>query len=232
MAGFFGRDTDLLCIDLDDTLIDTEAGAPARFAAAVSAVRSIRPGIAASTIEEAVSRGLRTHPTEGRIANFLADLGLLAPDEIGAVRHAYFHRMADALQLFEGAADTLAALRRRFPIAIVTNGPSELQREKIARFDLEGQVDWIVISGEVGCEKPDQAIFHHAVALAGVEAGRATHVGDSLLTDVAGANDAGLGSIWLRSPLVTARPGDPRLTPTAVIADIRDLRSCRSGRAG
>ena len=219
----FGRSIELLCIDLDDTLIDTEAVAPVRFATAVNAIRSIRPELATAAIEAAVDRALRTHPTEGRVANFLSDLAILDADEVIAVRAAYFERMMDGLRIVEGGAETLAALRRHVQIAIVTNGPSELQREKLALLDLERQVDWIVISGEVGYEKPDTAIFQHTLDLTGIDASRAAHVGDSLLTDVAGANDAGLHSIWLRSPLVAARPDDARLRPAATIAHVSEL---------
>lgn len=223
MRSMFGRFTELLCIDLDDTLIDTEAGAPVRFATAVEAITPMRPDLTTATIEAAVARGLRTHPTEGRLANFLDDLGILDPTDIAAARAAYFERMMDGLRIVEGGIETLAALREHMRIAIVTNGPSELQREKLALLDLERHVDWVVISGEVGCEKPERAIFEHVLNLAGVDATRAAHVGDSLVTDVAGANDAGLHSIWLRSALVTARPDDTRLTPAATITDLREL---------
>ena len=223
MRLLLGRPIELLCLDLDDTLLDTEAGAPRRFASAIDVVRSIRPDIAAPTIEASVDRGLLTHPTEGRIVNFLADLGITEADDIAAVRAAYFDRMSDGLRLFDGASEVLATLRDHFRTAIITNGPSALQREKIDRFNLQAQVDWIVVSAEVGSEKPDRAIFEHTMSLARVEAHHAAHVGDSLTTDVAGANDAGLLSIWLRSPLMTARPDDCRLTPHATIDHLRDL---------
>jgi len=223
MRSLFGHPIELLCIDLDDTLLDTEAGAPARFAAAAAILRTVRPDLLPTAIEAAVQQGLRTHPTEGRMANFLAELDVTSEAEIAAVRAAYFDRMAERLELFDGVEEVLADLRRDFRVALITNGPSDQQREKLARFDLESQVDWVVISEEVGYEKPDRRIFEHTMSLAGVDPAHTAHVGDSLVTDVAGANDAGLHAIWLRSSLASARPDEVRLTPAATITHVREL---------
>lgn len=223
MRLLLGRPIELLCLDLDDTIIDTEAGAPGRFAAAIRQLKTIRPDISPATAAAAAQRGLLTHPTEGRIANFLSDLGLSAADEITAVRDAYFNQMLTSLTLVTGAIDVLREIREHFRVAIVTNGPSDLQRAKIDRFGLADQVDWIVVSGEVGSEKPQQGIFEHVMGLARVEAQYAAHVGDSLVADIAGANSAGFLSIWVRSSLVTTAPSEARLTPHATINHIGEL---------
>lgn len=223
MRLLFGRPIELLCFDLDDTLLDTEAGAPARFEAAVSALHTIRPGLDVSLVSRAVEHALVTHPTEGRVANFLADVGVVTSSEIEVVRAAYFHQMAERASVVDGVMEALAALGRHFRLAIVTNGTSDLQRQKLAQSGLGALAEWIVISGEVGVEKPDQAIFAHVGRLTGIAAERTAHVGDSLVTDVAGANAAGVMAIWLRSSLVRTRPDSAAFTPHAVIAHVREL---------
>ena len=62
-------------------------------------------------------------------------------------------------------------------------------------------VEAVVTSAEVGVGKPGRAIFERALAIAGVEAGEAVHVGDSLENDVAGARAAGI------RPVLVARDG-------------------------
>ncbi len=223
MRRLFGRPIELLCFDLDDTLLDTEAGAPSRFEAAVRALRSMRPDLDGATIARAVERGLRTHPTEGRVANFIADVGVTDSADVAELRTAYFAAMADVADAITGAQEALTALADHFRLAIVTNGPSEQQRRKLDRSGLGAQVNWIVISDEVGVEKPHRAIFEHVRGLTGIEAARTAHVGDSLLTDVAGANAAGLMSIWVRNSLVRATPDRPELTPHATIGHVREL---------
>ena len=60
-----------------------------------------------------------------------------------------------------------------------------------------------VASAELGAAKPERAIFEHALALAGVGAERAWHVGDDLRDDVEGARAAGIRAVLL------ARGGSP-----------------------
>ncbi|MDA1148163.1 MAG: HAD-IA family hydrolase [Chloroflexi bacterium] len=223
MGSLFGRSVDLLCLDLDDTLIDGEAAAPRRFHDAVEVVRRLRPNLAPADLEVIVDRALATDPNRGRMASFIDDLELTAEHEVQQVRAAYFATMPEGTTLFEGAHDILRALRARFPLAIVTNGPSELQRRKIEFFDLERYVDWIVVSGEVGIEKPAPQIFHHTLGLAAVNASRAAHVGDSRHADVAGANRAGLMSVWVETRFAHNPDGDRDLIPDRTIAHIRDL---------
>ena len=58
-------------------------------------------------------------------------------------------------------------------------------------------LDGVVISAEVGASKPDRAIFGEALAVAGVVASEALHVGDTLDVDLAGARAAGVHAVHL-----------------------------------
>jgi len=222
MPTLFGREIDLLCLDMDDTLIDTEGGVASRFADATRVIRRICPEIDPAAIQRVIDKVMAVDPHGGRFATFVADLGITEPAEVQHVRDAYFETMLD-VDLFEGVHDILAALRERFSLALITNGPSELQRRKVAAFDFEPRVDWIVISGEVGADKPEPAIFEHTLQLAGVAPQRAAHVGDSLLADVAGANRAGLLSIWLETHFPRSRPEGEDYRPAHTIQHVREL---------
>lgn len=223
MATLFGREIDLLCLDMDDTLIDTEGGVFKRFEDATRVIREIRPEIDPTDIQRAADSVLAVDPHGGRLARFIAGLDITDAAEIQLVRDAYFEHMLARTDIFEGVHDILETLRQRFRIAIITNGPSELQRSKVAAFDFQDRVDWIVISGEVGVDKPHRAIFDHTLQLAGVEAARAAHVGDSLLADVAGANNAGILPIWLEPPFPRSQPTGDEYTPAVTIQHVREL---------
>jgi phosphoserine phosphatase len=97
--------------------------------------------------------------------------------------------------------DALGALAAGAPIALLTNGASCLQREKVAGAGLDGRFDAVVVSGDLGIGKPDAAVFRHTLALLGVV--DAVMVGDSLDRDIDGARAAGLGAVWLN------RTGEP-----------------------
>jgi len=53
----------------------------------------------------------------------------------------------------------------------------------------------VVDSAVVGVEKPDAAIFRHALSLAGAAPDRTLHVGDLYAVDVVGARAAGLHAV-------------------------------------
>jgi len=65
------------------------------------------------------------------------------------------------------------------------------------RAGLRDLVDHVVDSHVVGHEKPDPAIFEHALVLSGAERARTVHVGDMYAADVCGARSAGLSAVLL-----------------------------------
>jgi len=91
---------------------------------------------------------------------------------------------------------TLIALRDRgYKLGIVSNGRSIKQWEKLIRLRLHHLFHTVVISEDVGAEKPDTKIFHAALEQLDVKPEQAIYVGDRLETDVLGANKAGLISV-------------------------------------
>lgn len=102
-----------------------------------------------------------------------------------------------AFDYFPQARNVMAWLRERYRTAVITNGPTYSQAPKIKAVDLEPHVDEVFISGQLPWQKPDRAIFDHVCAEIGVLPSQALHVGDSLGSDIAGANGAGLNSVWI-----------------------------------
>ncbi len=94
--------------------------------------------------------------------------------------------------------ELLARLAPRYRLAVVSNGGAR-QREKLARAGLERAfaAERVVISSEVGAEKPDPRIFARALAALGLAEGEVLHVGDDPVRDILGAQRAGLRSCWL-----------------------------------
>ena len=110
--------------------------------------------------------------------------------------HRVFAR--EAHRLYDDAEPFLEFVAKtKLPIALVTNGASDIQREKLEVLAIEDIFVAVIVSAEVGAAKPDALTFHAAVDALGCEPGSIWHVGDNLLTDVAGAQRAGLASVWL-----------------------------------
>lgn len=192
------RGVTLLSLDLDDTLLDSDALAEMRLRAALAEAYRQAPGIDAGLAGVALRDALEANPvTVGRIPALLAPLGIDPRSPEGeAVRGEYNRVLIDAIEWIEGTRDIVLRLREQFTLAIVTNGPAEMQWAKVRKFGIETLVDHVVVSGDLGHHKPDPVIFEHLLTRAGVDAARAAHVGDSVHSDVAGARAAGMTAIW------------------------------------
>lgn len=140
---------------------------------------------------------------------------------LAVTTHARIERESFAL-----FADAAALLQRGFlgvPLGLVTNGASDVQREKLRALGIEDRFSVVVVSGEVGRRKPDPAIFEKALDALGVEPSAAWHVGDNLVTDVGGARGSGLTGIWLNRRGHARDPQGPE--PSIEIRSLAELAS-------
>jgi putative hydrolase of the HAD superfamily len=91
----------------------------------------------------------------------------------------------------------LSRLKETYSLALVTNGAPDLQREKIRGSGIEKYFNEIVISGEVGVGKPHPEIFGIVLKRIGARADEAVMMGNSLETDIRGAQEAGMTTVWM-----------------------------------
>lgn len=93
----------------------------------------------------------------------------------------------------------LEELRKRYILAIVTNGGSARQREKIERAKLREFFHraHIFVSEEVGVRKPDPRIFEKALNAVSVAPEEALFCGDDARCDIAGAKQARMHACWV-----------------------------------
>ena len=97
--------------------------------------------------------------------------------------------------LYPEVPEVLAALRAKgVKLVVVSNWDSSLP-SLLERLGIRDSFDEVIVSAVVGVSKPDRGIFDEALRRAGVEAGAALHVGDSLTDDYHGARAAGLRAL-------------------------------------
>jgi putative hydrolase of the HAD superfamily len=144
----------------------------------------------------------------------IADETLVADlaDHYGAGRQASYRLFPDVLR-------TLDRLHRRFHLGIITNGMTEIQRNKIERLGIEPYFDTVLISQEVGCLKPDPRIFELALARVPCRPEEAVMVGDSPDRDIAGARAVGLHALWVR----TGRPREGQPSSRQESQDVQNI---------
>ena len=108
----------------------------------------------------------------------------------------YLETLSEQAHVFEGAEDFVAELAPRWPLAMITNGISSVQRRRFAKAPLVAHFSSIVISEEAGYAKPDPRIFEAAYAALGVDATTVLFIGDSITSDMAAARNAGMDFCW------------------------------------
>lgn len=197
----------LACFDLDNTLIDRQAA----FCAWASAFCADQ-GLGEEAVALLVRLDQDGFATREEVFDPARQALGLAEDTaalIARYRVEYPRFVAPAAE----AASELARLRAQsWRVALVTNGPAS-QHDKLARAGLAAAFDALVVSAELGVEKPNRAIFAEAARRCGTsleEAKVAFMVGDAPATDVGGAWAAGMRTVWMRRgrrwPLRAFRP--------------------------
>jgi 5'-nucleotidase len=196
--------------DLDDTLILCE---PAMEAA--HAVCAERLGIDSSVITNAINEiyaeefdfGCSRYPllktmSSRELRRTLTQKAFQRREieaDVEAILDLYESEEDKLIKVFDDTHDVLARLKTRYPLGIITNGPSKMQREKIIRLNLEPYFSPIVVDTEVGYAKPHPIIFAHAAWEMRIATENLLFVGNSLTADIAGANGAGWTSVWVNT---------------------------------
>ena len=118
-------------------------------------------------------------------------LAMTMSDDFLALTTAHF-------SLLPGAEEIVRYLAEKYPLTIVTNGFIEVQYEKFDKSGLKDCFSHIVLSEEVGCQKPNPRIFEEALRMNGLQAEDVVMIGDSWNSDIQGAINAGIDQIWIR----------------------------------
>jgi putative hydrolase of the HAD superfamily len=142
-----------------------------------------------------------------RFRKTFTDLGL-HPDVIPVeFENAYVELCPTKTNLFPHAHETLSYLQQKYSLHLITNGFQEATRHKVSGTGLEKYFSNIIISELVGVNKPDKAIFNHALELADASKEQSIMIGDSLEADVYGALNFGMDAIYF-NPLKAPKPND------------------------
>jgi YjjG family noncanonical pyrimidine nucleotidase len=154
-----------------------------------------------------------------RFRRVLAEMGQRADPEEMARR--YLGHLAEGSFLLPGALEAVRDLCRRRRVAVVTNGLSRVQRSRFAGSGLDRYVEHLVISDEIGAQKPEPGIFDAALEPFGdVPASQVLMVGDSLTSDIAGGVRYGIDTCWY-NPAGAENSDGP--VPTYEIAALSQL---------
>ncbi|XP_020715401.1 uncharacterized protein LOC101451032 isoform X2 [Ceratitis capitata] len=90
------------------------------------------------------------------------------------------------------------AREANFLLALITNGPSNAQWEKINKLHVSQYFDCMLVSSDLPWEKPNPQIFYAACNFLGIAPTQCVMFGDKLESDIKGGCLAGLGAtFWI-----------------------------------
>jgi len=100
----------------------------------------------------------------------------------------------------QGVTEAVKKLREMgMKLAIVSNGKSPFQERNFRALGISDLFDAVIISETVGCRKPEKEIFNLACKMLKTKASNTIFVGDSIKSDIEGAKNAGMYSIYISS---------------------------------
>jgi putative hydrolase of the HAD superfamily len=133
----------------------------------------------------------------------------------------YLDYLAQETLLIPGAIELIDRVRRAGLLTgILSNGFTEVQHRKIQNSGLAHLFNIIVLSDDIGINKPDVRLFNHAMKLSGIDIpSRHLMIGDNPSTDIAGASAAGWQALlFLRNPGKTAPDNMPAVSSLSLIS--------------
>ena len=138
---------------------------------------------------------------EERISGALKICGIELMSQDKRVREAidvFMDAFADSMRMDDYVLSLLEQLQRKYKLAIVSNmSYADAEIRSLKKLGIAKYFDAIVISGKVGCRKPNPMIFQEALKSVNLKAIETVFVGDSPIADVAGANQVGMKTILL-----------------------------------
>ena len=199
---------DIILFDADNTLLDFDADMDAAFEATYQ-----ETGLAAQkpysremlqsyyTINESWWRKFeqgqctKSELFTGRFQEYIARHGFSC--DAAWLNDQYFIHLAKGGRLLPGAMELVKDLAPRYRMYIVTNGNATSQKERLLRSGLMDYIADFYVSEAIGAAKPDIRYFRYVFTQIGeTDTAKYILVGDSLTSDIKGAQNAGIDCIW------------------------------------
>jgi putative hydrolase of the HAD superfamily len=230
---------EVLCLDLDDTILDNRSSMRSAWEAVADLIATAAPDLERDAVLGQLPPSTRWFWSDaaraawGRVdlpgarreivGHLLGELGKNDPTLTAEAAELYTRLRHTDLRLHDGAHELLERFRRRVPrLALVTNGAAVVQREKIERFALGPYFDHVQLEGEFGAGKPDPSVYRNVMEIFEASAAACLMVGDDYHADVLGALAVGMSAAWI-DVAGRGRPPAPPPRPHATVRSLHEL---------
>jgi len=155
-----------------------------------------------------------------RFPMVLSELKIENPELSVRLSEHYMSLSPTKRNLIPNAREVLDYLVLRIPLYLVTNGFEEIQSTKVVSGGIEKYFKMVVTSEKAGYKKPSKEIFDFALQHCGCSSQEVIMIGDNLLTDIAGAANAGIDSVFFNP-----KREKHSVSVTHEISDLSELKS-------
>ena len=133
-----------------------------------------------------------------RIIPFIHKYKDYLPDDFDIVfPKDFYENMWKTTVLKPESISILERLRKNYKLALLSNGDSISQHNKIDHVGITEYFDEVMVSGDIGIHKPDKGIFDIMAKKLNVDNKDCLMVGDVFSTDILGADNAGMIPVWI-----------------------------------
>ena len=174
---------------------------------------------------KAIERGELTKPElkRTRFKKFFEAINFRCDTDPFEVNEKYLSLLGEGGNTLEGAAELCRELKEKgYDLYIVTNGVANTQKKRLTKSGLLPLFTDIFVSETVGHQKPKKEYFDYVLShIKEKDIDKIILVGDSLTSDIKGAMNVSLKSVWLN---LKGQDLPEEYKPDYVISDIRDVR--------
>lgn len=136
---------------------------------------------------------------ESKIKYFLEEINLALPiEQIKELAKISLRKWQEQIEPDCYSVATIENLRKKYAVGLITNfDHSPHIHNVLDSTNLKSFFDFIIVSDEVNCKKPEREIFEISLSRSGLNPEEVVYVGDNPEDDIKGALNAGLNAILI-----------------------------------
>lgn len=195
----------IVLLDADDTLLDF---AKSEKEAIVSTLKEYSVPVTDEIVDRYVQinkhcwklledgKITRVYLDRLRFDMLFEEFGIMGKDTVAAGA-CYRAHLTERGYVIKGAVEFLDNISKKYRLFLVTNGTQPTQIVRLRTAGIDGYFEDMFYSEQIGCAKPYKGFFDHVFShIEKFDLSRTVLVGDSLTSDILGANNAGITGIW------------------------------------
>lgn len=145
--------------------------------------------------------------------------------QVAFVAEAFRCYSTKYIKLYDGVIDLLDTLKAKGKkIFLLSNAQRSFTENELNMLGLTQYFDGICISSDEECSKPDSCYFKTLFDRYGLNKGESIMIGNDYLSDIGGADDFGIDSLYIHQSISPEIEGELRSTYTVMDGDVYKIK--------